>query len=445
MDEEKSPELNKAVVKRHGAKLMSPLSKSVPSSPVQKNRIYEAAQGNDTLLKVIAIIWCLLFVLLLVGLISYIWYPSSQTDKNLEEKIVFGNRVESLLALKQHSIESSNTTSNMVLGFAIVAMIMGFGGVLFYIFLSERSRRYDVVRAATEVVDIQQENITTLLSDELSVKGVVVSELETKVEEHREKDKQNEEKMEQLKREKSEEVAKLQATVKVVAEAVHDQKEVIAQLAADRDRQLEEIRGLEAGVREYETMIEQQRQKDEKNEEKIKRLQKLKEEKMAELDATNEDLQNTQKRLEEAEERGKGLQGEVKRKERSNRRLKQDLESKEADITTLQADLRREKDEASSQKERIERLEADKQELTTDKHQLGAKKDELETQKDELETEKNQLVTEKNQLQTKQNQLETEKKKLQQEKAALGREKEEVRKKYEEFKNSPWYKRAWGK
>ena len=69
---------------------------------------------------------------------------------------------------------------------------------------------------------------------------------------------------------------------------------------------MEEIRGLEAGVREYET-IEQQRQKDEKNEEKIKRLQKLKEEKMAELDATNEDLRNTQKRLEEAEECGERL------------------------------------------------------------------------------------------------------------------------------------------
>ena len=107
--------------------------------------IYEAAQGNDILPKVIAIIWCLLFVLVLVGFISYIWYALSQTDKNLEEKIRFGNRVESLLALKQHSIESSNTTSNMVLGFAIVAMIMGFGGVLFYIFLSERSRRYEVV------------------------------------------------------------------------------------------------------------------------------------------------------------------------------------------------------------------------------------------------------------------------------------------------------------
>ena len=88
------------------------------------------------------------------------------------------------------------------------------------------------------------------------------------MEEHREKDMENEEKMEQLKREKSEEVAKLQATVKVVAETVHDQKEVIAQLAADRDRQLEEIRGLEAGGREYETMIEQQRQKDEKTKRK---------------------------------------------------------------------------------------------------------------------------------------------------------------------------------
>ena len=73
--------------------------------------------------------------------------------------------MESLLALQQLSIESSNTF-NMVLGFAIIAMIMGFGGVLFYIFLSERSRRHDVVRTATNVADIEQENIT-LLSDKL--------------------------------------------------------------------------------------------------------------------------------------------------------------------------------------------------------------------------------------------------------------------------------------
>ena len=52
----KRQKINKAVVKHHGAKLMSPLSESVPSLLVQKNRIYEAAQGNDTPLKVIAII-----------------------------------------------------------------------------------------------------------------------------------------------------------------------------------------------------------------------------------------------------------------------------------------------------------------------------------------------------------------------------------------------------
>lgn len=445
VESEKSPELK--VVKRHGAKLVS-LSEAAPTSLVEKkNRIYEAAKGNDGLLKLIVLLWGVLLVLILVCFISYVWYTLSQTDSrdtNLEEKILTGDKVESLRALKQQSLETTSTTYNMVLGFVVVAMLTGFGGVLFYVFFSERSRRHEVVKTATDVADIQQENIT-LLSDELIVKEAAVSELETKIEEHREKDVKSEEQMEALKREKSKEVAELQATARMVAETVHEQKEMIAQLTADRNRQSEEIRGLEAGVKQYEAMIEQHRQKDERNDEEIKRLEKLKADKMAELDATNAALQSTQKRLEEAKGRGKTLEDEVRKKDRSNRKLQHDLESKEADITTLQADLRREKGAASSHKERIERLEAEKEELTTEKHQLEATKDELETEKDELEAEKEQLVTEKQQLQTGQEKIKTEKAKLQKEKADLEREKEKIKKEYQDFINKPWYSRAWGK
>lgn len=396
VENQKSPELVEDV-KHHGAGNVSCLSKPVPTSTAEeKNRIYEAAGRTDQLFKLVAVIWCVIVVPVLVSFIVYICYNLNQTyyrDANLEGKISSGDTVEILKALKRQSNETISATYNMVVGFVIVIMLIGFGCVLYFIFLLEGSRRYEVVRTATEVADIQQEHISQLSSDR-TIQKEVVSALKTKIKEHCDKDAANE----QLKKNKEKEVEQLQATLRDTKAEAQKKEVEIAQLTADKNNKSEKVRRLEADVREYKLKIEEHREKDGRNKEEIKQLEKLKEETMAELVSANADLLNMQKCLEEAENREKSLKKEVTRKDQSNEKLKQNLMNQQADITTLQADLDRERGEASVQKEKIDQLKADKEKLTAAKDQLSTEKDEVIAQKDKLETEKADLTKEKSDL-----------------------------------------------
>ena len=473
VEREKNPEF---AVTNNGFKPVSRVSEAVPNSFAGlKKEIDKAAEGQDESLKQMAKVWGGITVLILVFFISFVSYTLSQTDSrdtNLEEKILTGDKMESLRALKQHSLEYTSTTYNMVLGFVIVAMLIGFGGVLFYVFLSEHSKRQEVANKVRKVVDIQQANMF-ILSQDLSINKAVVGILKDEIIEHREKDIKNEKKMEQLKKEKAEKVAKLEATIREVETAAQEQRERITKLTADRDHLKEKIQGLEEGVRQYEIKIKEHSEKDEQNEKEIKKLEILKARKLAELEAANESLQSNLKNLTQAEMRERELKDEVRRKEQSNQELKEEVERKQANITTLRADVQRESSLKEKSQSMVRQLEADKKhlltiqdQLSTDKRRLQTEKSQLSSDKDRLEMEKSQLSADQSRLETQtyhlsaersqlkaekeqlwsgNSELETENMRLECQAQRLTREKERAERDYTDFVSKPWYKRAIGK
>ena len=108
-----------------------------------------------------------------------------------------------------------------------------------------------------------------------------------------------------------------------------------ANLYAEKDR----VSQLQNNIVEYERKINKQRQAEEANQEEIKLLEDEKAEKVAELHAANEKLEESQKDLEEARELQKDLKENIEKEAQSKRELEQKLVNEKARTTKLEANL----------------------------------------------------------------------------------------------------------
>ncbi len=136
-----------------------------------------------------------LAILLLVGFVAYSLLASQSNDASLEEKIISGDKLEGLKALRQHSIQNLFSTFAIVVGVLVLGIFAGFGLMLYFKDTTQHQsqRRMEMVRAATNTFEFS-EDLMAQLTANLQVQLATVGNLERDVERYTEQiEKLNEE------------------------------------------------------------------------------------------------------------------------------------------------------------------------------------------------------------------------------------------------------------
>ena len=216
-----------------------------------KDEIYTAAESTESVpvTLVVKICWTLA-ALTVVSLVAFVCHALLQTqshDANLEEKIMSGNKAESLRALKQQSVQSYFTIFVMVIVVLVLLMSAGFGYLLFYKDAAKHDdhQKQQIVRKALKAVDTQEGKIMRLTADR-DIQMVMICQLEkevrgfeTQIEEMKNKDVRNEEEIKLLMEQKMEKQAKLAASNEILRNTekrLEETKERANRLEKDKEK-----------------------------------------------------------------------------------------------------------------------------------------------------------------------------------------------------------------
>ena len=176
-----------------------------------------------------------LAILLLVGFVAYSLLASQYSDASLEEKIISGDKLEGLKALRQHSIQNLFSTFAIVVGVLVLGIFAGFGLMLYFKDTTQHQsqRRMEMVRAATNTFEFS-EDLMAQLTANLQVQLATVGNLERDVERYTEQiEKLNEEgsnnreqidELQEQKAKKEAELSATQATVKATRRSLDEAK-----------------------------------------------------------------------------------------------------------------------------------------------------------------------------------------------------------------------------
>ena len=241
------PKKNSMLVREH----VSPGEIAITQSEQLKDEIHTAAQSTEAVpvTFVVKICWTLA-ALTVVSFVAFVCHALLQTqshDVNLEEKIMSGNKVESLRALKQQSVQSYFTIFLMVIVVLVLLMSAGFGYLLFYkdAAIHEDHQRQQIVKKAIKAVDTQEGKIMRLTADR-DIQMIMICQLEkdvrgfeTHLEEMKNKEVRNEEEIKLLVEQKSEKEAKLaaaNASLRITEERLEETKERANCLEKDKEK-----------------------------------------------------------------------------------------------------------------------------------------------------------------------------------------------------------------
>lgn len=109
-------------------------------------------------------------ILLIILFVFYFGYSLSKlgsNDATLEDKILSGNKIDSLKILKESTIQNYNTIYMIVIWILLIILFGGFGLVIFYkdMLKHHSNSKWDVVRTALRAVGIKQIAIRRLQGD----------------------------------------------------------------------------------------------------------------------------------------------------------------------------------------------------------------------------------------------------------------------------------------
>ena len=204
-----------------------------------KENIYDTARNDEEapVSLTVKICWGLAAVAV-IGLVSFVGYSLLRTqsnDANLEDKIMSGDKAESLRALKQQSIQIYVTIFVIVIVVLILVMSAGFGYLIYFKDATkhETNKTWNVVHSAERAVDFNEDVISRLTGD-LRVQVAHISNLEhdvdkysAKIDELSKKDDKNQERIRELMEQKAEKVAELseaKASLKITQESLAEAK-----------------------------------------------------------------------------------------------------------------------------------------------------------------------------------------------------------------------------
>lgn len=168
-------------------------------------------------------------IVFLVAFVFYSFLSAKSNDADLEEKIMSGDQLESMKALRQHSIQNVVQIFAIVIGILLLSIFVGFGLLMYYKDTAEHQheKRMSVVRAASNTFEYSEDMMSQLTSN-LHVEIEKVGGLERDVDrctkeisvlnEEKAEDKA---KIEELKDEKAKKEAEL-AEAKAIMKAAED-------------------------------------------------------------------------------------------------------------------------------------------------------------------------------------------------------------------------------
>ena len=213
------------------------LAKEIRSE--KKEQFYAAASESSAAPAslVVKICWCAaaFAIVLLVALVCHSLLRTQSNDASLEEKIISGDKLEGLKALREHSIQSLFSTFTIVIMMLVLGIFAGFGLLLWFKDTDQHQskRRMEMVRAATNTFEFS-EDLMAQLSANLRVQITTVESLERdvdgytkqieKLHEEGSKDKEKIEKLQEEKAKKESELASAQATVRATQKRLDQAK-----------------------------------------------------------------------------------------------------------------------------------------------------------------------------------------------------------------------------
>ena len=211
----------------------------------KKEQFFTLARENKTAptSSAVKIYWGVAAVssILLVSFVIYTLLRTQSSDANLEDRILSGDKTESLKALKEQSIQNYFTIFMLIIGVLLVGMFVAFGHFQYSKETTqyEKEKSLDVMHSARQTFDVSEDAISKLTGD-LQMNKLVVATLEFEVDKCTkeidglsEKDEKNMEKIAELKEQKAEKEAKLaaaQATLKVTEKSLEEAKGSIQDL-----------------------------------------------------------------------------------------------------------------------------------------------------------------------------------------------------------------------
>jgi myosin heavy subunit len=204
-----------------------------------KEKIFATARNDEEapVTLIVKICWgfAAIAVICLVSFVGYSLLRTQSNDANLEDRIMSGDKAESLRALKQQSIQNYFTIFVIVIVVLVLIMSAGFGYLIYFKDATkhETNKTWNVVHSAEQAVDFNEDVISKLTGD-LRLQVAHISNLEhdvdkytVEIDELSKKDDRNQEKITELMEQKAEKMAELsqaKASLKATEESLAEAK-----------------------------------------------------------------------------------------------------------------------------------------------------------------------------------------------------------------------------
>ena len=233
----------------------------------KKELFYDIATDSKAAPTTLAVKLCwgsaAVVVLLLVLFVGHSLLRTQFDDTTLEDKIMSGDKLESLKALRQHSVQNLFSTFVTVVGVLILGIFAGFGLLLYFRDTTQHQaeKRMEIVRAATNTFEFSEDMMSQLTAT-LQVQITTVENLEREVGQYTEQIEKlnqegtkNREKIEELQEQKAKKEADLaaaQATVKETKKRLDESKlheEELKKEVRNKDETIQKVQQESSEVR----------------------------------------------------------------------------------------------------------------------------------------------------------------------------------------------------
>lgn len=142
------------------------------SKTLEDEQITTVAENSEenpqvALIVKIPLMMAILLIILFVFYFGYSLSKLGSNDATLEDKILSGNKIDSLKMLKESTVQNYNTIYMIVIWILLIILFGGFGLVIFYkdMLKHHSNSKWDVVRTALRAVGIKQIAIRRLQGD----------------------------------------------------------------------------------------------------------------------------------------------------------------------------------------------------------------------------------------------------------------------------------------
>ena len=223
----------------------------------KKERFFDAATDNRAAPKTLVVKLCwgsaAIAVLLLVLFVGYSLLQTQSSDTTLEDKIMSGDKLESLKALRQHSIQNLFSTFVIVVGVLLLGVFAGFGLLLYFKDTTQHQaeKRLEIVRAASSTFEFSEDMMSQLTAS-LTVEIATAENLKREVDQYTaeieklsEEGTKHREKIEELQEQK----AKKEADLAAAQATVRETQKSLGEAKAREEELKEDVRNKEDTIR----------------------------------------------------------------------------------------------------------------------------------------------------------------------------------------------------